>query len=98
MEHDPELTHFVPLPQGALDLAHDLHPLLLVGGVDVPEAGFASERLDVGDDALGVWERGFPIEMHAEDMATGACESQARGRAESRVCSEDQSPAGQLDG
>ncbi len=97
VEHDAELAHLVPLPQDALHLARDLRPLLLVGGVDVEEARFASERLDLGDDALGIGQGGLPVEVHPEDMTARPGQGDARRRAESRGRAQDQSPAGQLD-
>ena len=97
VEHDAELARLAPFPEGALHLDRDLRPLLLVGGVGVEEPCLPAERLDLGNDALGIGQGGLAVEVHPEDMTTRPRQGEARGGAESRGRPEDQGPAGELD-
>jgi hypothetical protein len=96
VEQDAELPHLVPVFQHALDLgAHPGAPLL-VGGIDVPEARLATQRLDVAGDALRIGKGGLAVQVDAEDIAARPGQRAAGGRAEARRGAQHQGPAAQL--
>ena len=93
VQHHPHLAHLVALAEHPLHLGRDLGALLLVGRVDVEEAGLPPEGRDLGDQALDVGQGGLAVEVDAEDVEPRARERQARGRAEAGGGAEDRGPS-----
>jgi len=98
VQQNAQLAHLALLGQRLGHGRHHLGAAIGVGGVDVEEARAASERLDVGDDTLGVGQRRAPVEVNAEDVQARAGQRAGGGGAEARRCAEHEGPPVQANG